>query len=119
MSDNSNPRFLYALLAGLGASLIGAILMAVIGIMVGAEYSIIVTIGVGLSCFAVKHFVPDRSFGAAIIGAFLIPTTLFLYRLILTMFGYSVEGDGEFQFWFFLIGGAILGAYICYSKSED
>jgi len=119
MSDNTKPQFLFALLAGLGASLIVAILMAVIGIVIGKEFTLVVAIGAVLSCYAVKHFVPDHSIGGAIIGAFVCPTTLFLYNIFLAMFDYSVVGGGETKFWLSLIGGAIFGAYVCYSKSED
>ena len=69
--------------------------------------------------FAVKNFVPEHSIGGAIIGAIICPLTYFLYQFIMAVYGYTYEEDGESTFWILLIGSAIYGAYICYSKSDD
>lgn len=108
-----------AILAGLGAAVIVAILLAVIGIATKSEFFIALVIGAVLVGYAIKQFVPEHSIGGAIIGAILCPLTYFLYQSFMAIFGYYYEEDGEFTFWMLLIGSAIYGAYICYSKTDD
>lgn len=117
--EQNKPQFGMALLAGFGAAVIVAIILAILGIITGSEYIIVLVIGAILVGVAVKNFVPAHSIGGALIGAILCPLTYFLYQLIMAMFGYYYEKDGDSTFWFLLIGSAFCGAYICYSKSDD
>ena len=117
--EEKKPQYGFAILAGLGAAVIVAIILAVIGIWTGSEYFIALAIGGVLVGFAVKNFVPEHSVGGAIIGAIICPLTYFLYQFIMAVYGYTYEEDGESTFWILLIGSAIYGAYICYSKSDD
>lgn len=117
--EQKKPQFGMALLAGLGAAVIVAIILAVIGIVTCSEYYIALILGGALVGFVIKRFVPAHSIGGAVIGAVLCPITYFLYQFIMAIFDYYYEKDGDVQFWVLLIASAIFGAYICYSKSDD
>ena len=120
MSDNDiKTDYMMALLAGLGVTTIVAAILAGIGIATGTEYALVLGLGAAIVGTIVKRFVPQQSIGGALIGGVLCPLTYFLYQFILSMFGYYYEKDGEITYWILLIGSAIFGAYICYSKSED
>jgi hypothetical protein len=113
------PQLLMAFLAGLGASVIVGGVLALLGILLEAEYIIFLIIGGIIVGLAITHFVPHKSIGGAVIGFILCPITYVLYQFIMNLNGYEYEKDGNFTFWFSLIGSAIYGAYMGYNKKED
>ena len=120
MSKNeTSTDYIMALLAGLGVSVIVAAILAVIGIATESEYAVVLGIGAAIVGCVVRRFVPPQSIGGALIGALLCPLTYVIYQLILAMFGYSYEKDGDITYWILLIGSVVFGAYICYSKTDD
>lgn len=114
-----DPQYGMAILAGIGAAVLIAIILAVLAIALESEYSFAVVLGEVLVGFIVRNFVPEHSIGGAIIGAIVCPATYFIYQVILAICGYSYEKDGEFTFWIMLIGSVLYGAYVCYSKMDD
>lgn len=119
--NNSEPEARYgmAFLAGLGASVIVAAILATIGIWLEAEYWYALIIGAALVGGAIRSFVPSHSVGGAILGGILCPATYFIYQFIMAIFGYSYEGDGESTFWWMLGISAVVGLYLGYHKDDD
>ncbi|MGN1236847.1 MAG: hypothetical protein ACI4TS_05325, partial [Bacteroidaceae bacterium] len=111
-------NYLLAILAGLGASVLVAGILAGVNIAIGSEYFIVLLIGCSIVGVVIRQFVSAHSVGGAIIGGILCPLTYFIYQAILAMFDYYYEKDGEFHFWFLLIACAIFGASTCYSKKD-
>lgn len=116
--EPQKPKYGIAILCGLGASVLVAIILAVLGIATGSEYIIALIFGAILVGLAVRNFVPAHTIGGAVIGAVLCPLTYFLYQMFMAMFGYYYA-DGDTTFWFLLIGSVIYGAYIGYHKDDD
>lgn len=116
--EPQKPKYGIAILCGLGASVLVAIVLAVIGIVTESEYIIALVFGAVLVGLAVRNFVPAHTIGGAVIGAVLCPLTYFLYQMFMAMFGYYYV-DGDSTFWFLLIGSVIYGAYIGYHKDDD
>ena len=112
------PNYMMAALAGLGVSVLVAIALAVIGIWLEAEYILVLIIGAVLVGLVIHNFVPNKSFGGAILGGILCPATYFLYQVFMAMFGYYYEGDDN-TFWWMLAGSCIYGAYMGYNKDND
>ena len=111
------PKYWVAVFAGLGVSIIVAIVLAVLGIWLEAEYAMILIIGAALVAGTIHNFVPENSMPGAIIGAILCPITYILYQIIMAMFGYSYESDNTV--WWMLGGSVILGAYMGYNKESN
>lgn len=108
------PKYLIAILAGLGASIVVSIILAVIGIWLETEYMLVLAFGIAVVAGIIHIFVPENSFVGALIGAILCPTTYFLYQLIMAIFGYYYE-DGS-TFWVMLVVSIILGAWLGYNN---
>lgn len=115
--QHRKPHYGLAILAGLGTSVLVAIVLAVIGIACEGEYMLLLIAGAIIVGLVVRVFVPAHTIGGAAIGAILCPLTYFLYQIIIAIFGYYYEDDSNF--WFILIGSVIYGAYVCYKKEED
>jgi hypothetical protein len=113
------PNYLMAFLAGFGTSVIVGIVIALIGIWTESEYMIVLCIGAVIVASVIKHFVPRKSIGGAIIGAILTPTTYFIYQAIMAFNGYYYEKDGDTWFWFLLIGSVILGGFMGYNNDDE
>ncbi len=118
MSDYKELNYLMAVLAGLGVSIIVAIVLAAIGIWLESEFAIVLIIGAILVGAVIHKFVPNKSIAGAIIGAILCPTTYFLYQVFMAMFGYYYE-DGDTIFWIMLVGSFFYGAYMGYNPDND
>lgn len=116
--EPQKPKYSLAFLAGLGTSVIIAIILSLLAIWIEAEYWYVLTIGVSLVGLPIKSLVPNCSMVGAIMGFILCPLTYFLYQIILSSQGYYYEGDGESTFWFILISSAINGAYLGYNKEN-
>lgn len=112
------PRYIPAILAGLVASVVVAFILAFIGRIFEAEYWYALAFGIAIVGIAIKFFVPSHTVGGALIGAILCPLTYILYQVIMGCWGYYYAEDGEFTFWFMLIGSAILGGWMCYSHDD-
>jgi len=115
----TKPNYTMAFLAGLGASVLVGIALAVIGIWLESEYMIALCVGAAIVAAVIGRFVPRKSIGGAIIGAILTPATYFIYQTIMAVYGYSYEKDGDTWFWFLLIGSAVFGAYMGYNNNDD
>lgn len=117
--DEKKPNYLMAFLAGFGTSVLVGIALAVLGIFTESEFMIALIIGAVIVAAVIKHYVPRQSIGGAIIGAILTPATYFIYQIIMAMYGYSYEKDGNTWFWILLIGSVVLGAYMGYNNDDD
>lgn len=111
-----NSQYTKAFFASLGVALVVAIVEAVIAMIFGAEYMLVLIIGAIVVGFPIRSLVQSNTVKGAIIGAICCPLTYFLYQIILAMFGYYYENSGELEFWLLLIGSAIYGAYIGYNN---
>ncbi len=113
------PKYWKAFFAGLGITVLVAIILALLAIWLEYEFLIAVIIGVGLVGAAIRHFIPKPSISAAFIGAVLCPLCYLLYFGILTMQGYSYAEDADITFWLMLIGSAIYGGYLGFKNSDN
>jgi hypothetical protein len=113
------PNYLMAFLAGFGASVIVGIVIALIGMWTESEYMIVLCIGAVIVASVIKHFVPRKAIGGAIIGAILTPATYFIYQTMMAFNGYYYEKDGDTWFWFLLIGSVILGGFMGYNNDDE
>lgn len=120
-SPSNTPRqdssqYTKAFFASLGVALVVAIVEAIIAMIFGAEYMLVLIIGAIVVGFPIRSLVESNTVKGAIIGAICCPLTYFLYQIILAMFGYYYENSGELEFWLLLIGSAVYGAYIGYNN---
>jgi len=111
-----NSQYTKAFFASLGVALVVAIVEAIIAMIFGAEYMLVLIIGAVVVGFPIRSLVESNTVKGAIIGAICCPLTYFLYQIILAMFGYYYENSGELEFWLLLIGSAVYGAYIGYNN---
>lgn len=111
-----NSQYTKAFFASLGVALVVAIVEAIIAMIFGAEYMLVLIIGAIVVGFPIRSLVESNTVKGAIIGAICCPLTYFLYQIILAMFGYYYENSGELEFWLLLIGSAVYGAYIGYNN---
>lgn len=113
------PKYGLAFLAGLGASVLVAGVLAAIGIILKAEYWYALIFGAIMVGAAIRAFVPSHSAGGAVIGAILCPATYFIYQLIINLCGYCYSDDDGTTFWWMLGLSAIVGLYLGYHKDEN
>ena len=111
-----NSQYTKAFFASLGVALVVAIVEAIIAMIFGAEYMLVLIIGAVVVGFPIRSLVESNTVKGAIIGAICCPLTYFLYQIILAMLGYYYENSGELEFWLLLIGSAVYGAYIGYNN---
>ena len=117
-SSEKKPNYIMASLAGLGVSVVVAIILAVIGIWLEAEYILVLALGAVAVGMVIHNFVPKKSIAGAILGAIFCPATYFIYQVFMAMFGYYYEGDDN-TFWWMLAGSFIYGAYMGYNNDND
>ena len=86
-TNNTNPNYTMAFLAGFGTCVLVSIALAALGIWLEAEYAIILIIGAIIVSVVIHKFVPQSSVGGAFIGAILTPATYLFYQLIMAEFG--------------------------------
>lgn len=117
-SEDKKPKYLLAFFAGLGVSIIVAIIMALVGMWLETEFILVLALGAVIVSVTIHHFVPQNSKIGAVIGAILCPATYFLYQFIMAIFGYYYE-DGGNTFWWMLIGSVVLGAWMGYNDGSE
>ena len=117
-SEDKKPKYLLAFFAGLGVSIIVAIIMALVGMWLETEFILVLALGAVIISVTIHHFVPQNSKIGAVIGAILCPATYFLYQFIMAIFGYYYE-DGGNTFWWMLIGSVVLGAWMGYNDGSE
>ena len=117
-SEDKKPKYLLAFFAGLGVSIIVAIIMALVGMWLETEFILVLALGAVIVSVTIHHFVPQNSKIGAVIGAILCPATYFLYQFIMAIFGYYYE-DGGNTFWCMLIGSVVLGAWMGYNDGSE
>lgn len=119
-NENTSPgrdeksKYLIALLAGMGVSVIVGIIWAVIGIWLETEYMLVLGIGVAVIAGTIHFCVPENSIIGAIIGAILCPATYLIYQFIMALYGYYYEDN--YTFWLMLVGSFIAGAWFGYNN---
>ncbi len=119
VQEPQKPKYSLAFLAGLGTSVIIAIILSLLAVWLEAEYWYVLVIGAVIVSLPIKSLVPNCSMVGAIMGFILCPLTYFLYQIILSTQGYYYESDGESTFWFMLLGSAVAGAYLGYNKEDN
>ena len=117
-SEDKKPKYLLAFFAGLGVSIIVAIIMALVGMWLETEFILVLALGAVIVSVTIHHFVPQNSKIGAVIGAILCPATYFLYQFIMAIFGYFYV-DGGNTFWWMLIGSVVLGAWMGYNDGSE
>ena len=113
------PQFLKAFFAGLVASVIVGVVLALLGMLLESEFMIALLVGGAIVGAVIANFVPHKSLGGAFIGAILCPATYFIYQVIMALNGYEYEKNGDLTFFLLLIGSAIYGAYMGYNTKDN
>ncbi len=111
-SSRKNNHFL-GLLAGVGVGIAAAVVLAVITILLEAEYYILDIIAILAVGYVISRFVPNESGMGFITGAISCGVMYFLFSMICLSYGYWYE-DGNYMFWICLIGSIIYGGYMGY-----
>ena len=118
-SEEPEPHYWKAFLAGAIACIVVACILAIIGIWRETEYWWALIIGASVVAFAIKLYVPHQSVGGALIGAILCPLTYVIYQYIMSLFGYSYESDGAATFGIILIVSVVVGAWLGYNDFDE
>lgn len=116
--EEKKTKYLLAFFAGLGVSIIVAIIMALLGIWLESECILVLALGAVIVSVTIHHFVPQNSKIGAVTGAVLCPVTYFLYQFIMAMFGYYYE-DGGNTFGWMLIGSVVFVAWMGYNDGSE
>lgn len=119
--NNTIPKknnHILGLLAGIGVGIVVAILLAVITILVKAEYYVLDICAILVVGYIISRFVPNKSGMGFITGALSCGIMYFSYSIICLFAGYWYD-DGDYMFWIGLIGSIIYGGIMGYrGKSE-
>ena len=68
-TGHEDPKYWAAFFAGLGVSIVVAIILAAITIWLESEYDLIVILGLLVASWPIRHFVPRYSLFGAVMGA--------------------------------------------------
>lgn len=114
----TKPNYLMAFLAGLGTSVIVAIILAILAMWLEAEYWYALIIGATLVGAAIHSFVPKNSPIGGLLGGILCPATYFIYQEIMAFNGYAYEDEG-YTFWWMLGGSFIIGLFLGSNRENN